>query len=96
MIHCPLAVFMSEPFWGFVVSEVFPVIVENAREKKSRKTRGWRFNKRIASNITAPVNAINPNTPFRDFLKEIVSRRALPFYKIGDLVSRYPDTPRIK
>jgi len=34
-------------------------------------------------------------TSFRDFLKEIVSRRALPFYRVNNLISRYPESDRI-
>jgi hypothetical protein len=34
-------------------------------------------------------------TPWRDFVMEICSRRALSFYKIKNLVSRYPMTTRI-
>ncbi len=35
------------------------------------------------------------HTPWRDFVKEICSRRALPFYKIDGFVSRFPETERI-
>ena len=34
-------------------------------------------------------------TPRREFVKEICSWRALPFYKINGLISRYPESERI-
>ncbi|MEI6774388.1 MAG: hypothetical protein WCL18_06475 [bacterium] len=35
------------------------------------------------------------NTPRREFVKEICSWRALPFYKIDGFVSRFPETKRV-
>ncbi len=35
-------------------------------------------------------------TPFRDFLKEIVSWQPIVFYKTDGIVSRFPKTERIK
>jgi hypothetical protein len=35
-------------------------------------------------------------TPFRDFLKDIVSRQPIVFYKTDGIVSRFPKTDRIK
>lgn len=35
-------------------------------------------------------------TPFRDFLKQIVSRQPIVFYKTDGVVSRFPKTERIK
>jgi hypothetical protein len=35
------------------------------------------------------------NTPWREFLMEIVSRQRVTFYKNNGLISRYPETERI-
>ncbi len=40
------------------------------------------------------LQAMRKDTPFRDFLKEICSRRTNMFYKNHDMLSQYPDTPR--
>jgi hypothetical protein len=42
------------------------------------------------------IKAKRMQTPRRDFLKEITSRLSLLYYKNSGLISRYPETDRVK
>ena len=42
------------------------------------------------------IKAKRMQTPRREFLKEISSRLSLLYYKNSGLVSRYPETDRVK